>query len=63
MNDATKSAFFEELRIALSEVELILADHGFDLDECSDDLLSCTEDEQVLEILNSVQAIRTAIED
>lgn len=63
MNDTTKSAFFEELRIALSEVELILADHGFDLDECADDLPSCTEDEEVLEILNSVQSIRTVIQD
>jgi hypothetical protein len=63
MNDTTKSAFFEELRIALSEVELILADHGFDLDECAEDLLSCTDDDEVLEILNSVQAIRTVIEE
>lgn len=63
-NELRKEAFYSELENILEDVELLLKDYGFDVNECLDDEENCeAEDEYMFRVMSLYSQLKTTIEE
>lgn len=63
-NELRKESFLSDLENVLDDVELLLKDYGYDVDECMEDEEQCeTEDEDVYKIVTLYSQLRQVIEE
>lgn len=63
-NELRKESFFSDLENVLDDVELLLKDYGYDVDECMEDEEQCeSEDEEVYKIITLYSQLRQIIEE
>ena len=63
-NELRKESFFSDLENVLDDVELLLKDYGYDVDECMEDEEQCeSEDEEVYKIVTLYSQLRQVIEE
>ncbi len=63
-NELRKESFFSDLENVLDDVELLLKDYGYDVDECMEDEEQCeSEDEEVYKIITLYSQLRQIIQE
>lgn len=63
-NELRKESFFSDLENVLDDVELLLKDYGYDVDECMEDEEQCeSEDEEIYKIITLYSQLRQIIQE